>query len=100
MVDSLAKAIAAAQKVAKKDGQPEAFVIGGAEVYKEALPFADKLYITEIDHEFVGDTFFPDINLHQWELVSKKRVQGEDTSGYTLDFCVYKRKKKITSLAG
>jgi len=39
----------------------EIFVIGGAKIYEEALPYADKLYLTVIDVEFDGDTFFPDI---------------------------------------
>ncbi len=100
VVDSLGAALKVAEKISKKDGQSEAFVIGGSEVYKEALPLADKLYITEIEGEFTGDTFFPAMNAHQWELLSKKTVEkSEETAGYTLHFCVYKRKKKFTSLA-
>src|SRR3990167_10858678 len=38
----------------------EVFVIGGGEIYKQALPLADKLYLTYIDKEIEGDTFFPD----------------------------------------
>lgn len=40
----------------------EIFVIGGAEIYKEALPYADKLYLTLVEGDFEGDTFFPDIS--------------------------------------
>ncbi len=43
-----------------KPGDSEVFVIGGGEIYKQALPLADKLYLTVIDKEVEGDTFFPD----------------------------------------
>ncbi len=43
-----------------KPGDDELFVIGGGEIYKQALPLADKLYLTVIDQEIEGDTFFPD----------------------------------------
>lgn len=53
--DALSKAYARA------NNKKEIFVIGGAEIYKEALPYADKLYLTLIDGNFDGDTFFPEI---------------------------------------
>jgi len=53
--DALDKAYARAKN------KKEIFVIGGAEIYKEALPYADKLYLTLIDGDFEGDTFFPEI---------------------------------------
>ncbi|MGE7878546.1 dihydrofolate reductase [Peribacillus muralis] len=48
----------------------EVFVIGGAEIFKEVLPFADRLYITEIHETFEGDTFFPAIDENEWQKVS------------------------------
>ena len=42
------------------EAYPDAFVIGGAEIYKQALPYADVMYMTFIDKEFAGDTFFPE----------------------------------------
>lgn len=45
---------------ASAQGNDEVFVIGGGEIYKEALPLTDKLYLTKIDQEIEGDTFFPD----------------------------------------
>jgi dihydrofolate reductase len=54
------------------NGDSEPFVIGGAELYKEGLKLATKLYITEVHAEFVGDAFFPDINATDWELSEKK----------------------------
>lgn len=57
IVHSLAEAL---QKARSKEGSEETFIIGGGEIYKQALPKADKLYLTKIDMEIEGDTFFPD----------------------------------------
>lgn len=53
-------------------GDVEPFVIGGAELYKEGLKHATKLYITEVHAEFAGDAFLPEIDLKQWQLSEKK----------------------------
>ncbi|MDZ4284285.1 MAG: dihydrofolate reductase [Patescibacteria group bacterium] len=52
--------IEAALKRAKELEREEVFVIGGGEIYKAALPYADKLYLTIIDKDFAGDAFFPE----------------------------------------
>lgn len=46
----------------------EIFVIGGASIFKQFLPLAQKLYITRINHQFEGDTFFPEVKWDEWEL--------------------------------
>ncbi|MDQ3245085.1 MAG: dihydrofolate reductase, partial [bacterium] len=51
------------------EGQ-EVFIIGGAEIYKHALPIADKLYVTKVDQDFEADTFFPTIDLNIWHETS------------------------------
>src|SRR3989344_3838426 len=56
-----------------RDGSDEIFVIGGASVYAQAMPFADKLYLTIIDAEAPADTFFPD-----WKNDFKKETFRED----------------------
>lgn len=69
--------------------EPEAFVIGGASIFEQALDMADTLYITHIDAEFDGDIKFPEINWDLWTLVSCKDQMS--SAGYKLSFCVYKR---------
>ena len=54
----------------------KAFIIGGAGVYAQALPLADKLELTFIDKEYEGDTFFPEVNYDEWELINKEEHQG------------------------
>lgn len=57
----------------------EIFVIGGAEIYREFLPYADRLHITRLEGIFEGDVRFPEIKWDEWELVS--RVQGPVDAG-------------------
>ena len=62
-------AIAASSKEAD-----EIFIIGGAELYKATLPLADNLYLTLINQEFTGDTFFPEIDFKAWSEVSREDI--------------------------
>ncbi|MCM3257118.1 dihydrofolate reductase [Paenibacillus lautus] len=48
--------------------EEEVIIIGGSELYTQFLPYANKMYITEIDASFVGDSYFPDINPDEWSL--------------------------------
>jgi len=70
----------------------EAFVIGGAEIYKAFLPWADKLYVTLIDEKFEADVYFPQIDYSQWELISSEPGPKDDKNPYDYKFLVYKRK--------
>lgn len=51
----------------------EVFIVGGAQIYREALPYTRRLYLTLIDKEFDGDTFFPELDLEEeFKLISRK----------------------------
>ncbi|MDP8233117.1 MAG: dihydrofolate reductase [Candidatus Zophobacter franzmannii] len=72
----------------------KAFIIGGREVFAKFLQIATHLYITEIGDCFEGDTYFPEYDVNEWELVSK----DEDRSGrIMLTFKVFKRRCKVNS---
>jgi dihydrofolate reductase len=85
---SLADAV---RQAAAKANADEAFVIGGAQLYREALPIADRLYLTEIEQDFDGDVFFPDVSPRDWQEIS--RQSGQASSGLRFAFVVYRRKK-------
>ncbi|WP_226666745.1 dihydrofolate reductase [Metabacillus litoralis] len=70
------------------------FVIGGAEIFKEVLPYSDRLYITHIHHEFEGDTYFPKLESSEWESVSTQHGVKDDRNPYEFDFVVYEKKSK------
>ena len=68
----VAHSLEEALKAAKENKETEAFIIGGAEIFKEALPIADKIYLTKIHKNFEGDTFFPTIDNNHWIEISKE----------------------------
>jgi len=57
----------------------EIMVIGGSEVYKIALPFTNKLYITHINEVFEGDTWFPKLNFDDWNIIKSEDVFNNET---------------------
>jgi dihydrofolate reductase len=72
----------------------EIFVIGGAEIFKETFEYVDRLYITHIEEEFEGDTYFPEFNEHQWELVSTEKGIKDEKNPYKYEYRIYDRIKK------
>lgn len=69
----------------------EIFIIGGAEIYKLFLPFADKLYITEIESEFEGDTFFPEFDKNVWTEIFKEKGLKDEKNPYDYYFKIYQK---------
>jgi dihydrofolate reductase len=82
VVHSVPEAIAAAGDV------PEVFLIGGATLYREALPLADRLYLTEIDADFEGDAHFPDWPRNLFQELHRETRQAAD---FAYSFVVYER---------
>ncbi len=70
----------------------EGFVIGGAEIIALFWPLADKLYVTWIDHEFEGDTFFPEIDPAKWEITSETPGTTNEKNPYTYFFRIYEKR--------
>ena len=75
------------------ENKEENFVIGGAMIYNLLMPYANKMYITEIHKDFEGDTVFPKINLDIWEEVSREKGEDIEQNNLEYDFVVYERKK-------
>jgi len=71
----------------------EAFIIGGAEIYKQFLAYSDKLYLTIIEDEFSGDTYFPEIDWQKWDKISEKQGPTDSNNPYSYSYHVYQRKK-------
>lgn len=74
------------------DKKEEAFIIGGAEIYRLFLPYCDKLYLTIIEHEFSGDTYFPEIDWQNWTSILEKKGTKDSKNPYTYSHHVYQRK--------
>jgi dihydrofolate reductase len=84
--------VEAGLKIAEKNAEPECFIIGGAEIYKLAMPFTTRLYLTEIHAEIAGDTYFPRIDKDAWIEVSRKHHGVDTRHQYAFDIVVYDRK--------
>lgn len=72
----------------------ELFVIGGADLYREMLPRADRLYMTEIKRAFAGDTFFPEWNPDEWEEVAREEIDDDVAAGFGYRFLRLERRKR------
>ena len=67
---------------------PEIMIIGGAQIFEQAMPMADKLYVTLIDQEFKGDTYFP--RYDGWRLTSSQQAIDSGI-GYSFRYCIFEK---------
>ncbi len=78
---------------AKENNETELFIIGGGQIYKEALEkeLIDRMYITHVNQQFDGDTFFPEINTEKWNKVSETNNSADKKHLYSYSFVVYEK---------
>ena len=70
----------------------EMFVIGGGEVYRQMMPYADRIYLTRIHHTWDdADTFFPPIDENQWVAESEETHEADEQNPFAYTFITYKR---------
>ena len=70
------------EAIAMFPDQEEVFIIGGAQIYAQALPLADKLYLTIVHRQYEGDTSFPEIDYSEWREISREEFsKGEEYDG-------------------
>lgn len=81
-----------ALELARRGGDDEAFVAGGAEIYRLALPRADRIYLTRIHTAIEGDTFFPDPDPAVWRLADSDRREADEKNRWPHTFEVYERR--------
>jgi dihydrofolate reductase len=77
------------------DPGKENFVIGGASVYHQFLPFAQKLYITHVHQFFEADTYFPEIRPEIWEISDQEDIINDPQNDFTYSFITYQRKNYL-----
>jgi dihydrofolate reductase len=88
VVDSLAAAMAAAGEV------PEVCVIGGAEIYRLALPITDVLHVTRVHATVDGDTHFPKIDPRDWDEVARHDLPADDAQALACSFVELRRRTR------
>lgn len=79
------------QQVMTRYPNDEVFVIGGSQIFEQFLPFADRIYLTFIDHTFQADTFFPELNDGEWEITSRVPGITDERNPYRYEFLIYDR---------
>jgi dihydrofolate reductase len=82
-----------ALEAAKDTDCKEAFVIGGGEIYKEAMAIGDRIYMTRVHAVLDGDTFFPAIDEKVWQLTDNRDFPADEKHAYAYSFQVWERKK-------
>jgi dihydrofolate reductase len=95
VVDSLAKAIEKANEINEylaAESQKHIFVIGGEQIYKLSMKLAQKLYITEVEAEFNGDAFFPEIDKSIWKETKRTNHPIDEKNSYISAFVEYNLK--------
>lgn len=78
--------------------EKEAFVIGGAEIYCLAIPYAQRMYITKVHTKCDGDAFFPRLNIAEWQEISSEPHTRDQENKYDYTFAVLERKKSAREL--
>jgi len=86
VVASLMQAIELAKDVCIRDGVDEAMIIGGAQIYSQAIEMADILYITQVDALIEGDAFFPKVDYSAYRLEFEEDWQSDDKNPYAYSF--------------
>jgi dihydrofolate reductase len=74
------------------DENKENFICGGASIYRQFLPLADKLYLTVVYKNFEADTFFPEINYSEWKLIEESEKMFDEKTGLSFAYLTYLRK--------
>lgn len=92
---SLPDAVELARRQCRADGAEgdaaEAFIIGGAGLYAAGLTLADRLYVTLIDAELAGDTFFPEVDWSRWREVERQHHPADAANPYAFDITLFER---------
>ena len=79
------------EAVRMAEGDEEIFIIGGAQIYREALAIADRMYITRVEHDSEGDTAFPEVDYNLWKLTAEERHERGEEYEWPFAFLTYDR---------
>lgn len=88
---SIDSALKYANEVAIRNKSDALFIIGGGEIFRQALPLAQKMYVTEVLTTVDGDTFFPKFDVAQWKIIHQENVPRGEKDSHDTRFVVYQR---------
>ncbi|MEZ5003829.1 MAG: dihydrofolate reductase [Chitinophagales bacterium] len=81
-----------ALEYARSEGEEELFIIGGGEIYQMMLPAANKLYLTKVHAQPEGDTFFPEIQDEEWDVINEEAHKADDRNEFDFVFLDLERR--------
>ena len=81
-----------ALRYAFEAGETEAFIIGGGKIFEQSLHLIEKLYLTEVIAHVVGDIYFPELDMNEWQIASSEFYEADDKNEFPMRFEVLQRK--------
>ncbi|NOY36489.1 MAG: dihydrofolate reductase [Chlorobi bacterium] len=87
----IVNSVADALNYSEDHGETEAFIIGGGEIYKATLPIVQRIYLTIIDTEVEGDTFYPELDMRMWKTLSEKHHEANVQNPHPYTFFIYEK---------
>lgn len=90
-VDAIYSDLELALDSLRASGEEEIFIIGGGEIYRQILPQIDNIYLTEVDIEIEGDTFFPNLNWEEWSKTSILKQMANEKNEYNFEIVKLQR---------
>ncbi|WP_183562628.1 dihydrofolate reductase [Mucilaginibacter sp. SP1R1] len=73
-------------------GEDEVFIVGGAEIYRQSIPLTNRIYLTIIDQDFDGDTFFPELDAAEWEEKEREDFEPDEKNKLPYSFITLERR--------
>lgn len=77
-------------------GQDEMCIIGGAEIYRQFMPWIERIYLTKVHHVFPADTFFPELNADEWKETESISHPPDEKNKYSYSFSTLKRSTRLS----
>ncbi|MCE2789891.1 MAG: dihydrofolate reductase [Saprospiraceae bacterium] len=87
----VAHSIGEALAIAQQQGDDEIFIIGGGQIYEQTQDLWQKIYLTEVDLEVEGDTFFPEIDQKMWQLLSEESHEKNEKNPFNYTFKILEK---------
>ncbi len=87
----IVNSIETAIEIAKNNRDPEVFIIGGGEIFRQAFGYADKIYLTYVHANIKGDVFFPELDQGDWETIYSESRTNSEFDDYLSDFKILQR---------
>jgi dihydrofolate reductase len=80
--------------IARNNGEEEAFIIGGGQIYDMTQDYWDRIYLTDVDLEVEGDIYFPEVDPEKWRLLSEEAHSADEKNEHDYTFKIFERKNK------